>query len=58
MLMRFLRLFGFYRDGETLVRVKSWCPSVGEYGLEWPTLLIDRPRGRRQTSTPVWRWKK
>lgn len=36
-----------------LVRVKSWRPSRGPYGWEWPTMLIDR-KGMRSTATPVW----
>lgn len=58
MLMWFLRRCGYYREGEKLVRVKSWKPSVSHHGVEWPTLLVDRRGGRRETSTPVWAWKR
>lgn len=39
---------------DKLVRVKSWWPSIGPYGIEWPTLLVDRLGRTRVTETPVW----
>lgn len=44
----------FLHNGETLVRVKSWRPSIGPHGVEWPTMLIDTAYGHRMTITPVW----
>lgn len=35
------------------VRLKSWRPFWGRYGVEWPTMVIDRC-GMRSTATPVW----
>ena len=36
-----------------VVRVKSWKPWLGPYGIEWPVLLVDR-LGMRETIVPVW----
>lgn len=48
-----MKIWGF--DQRTkLIAVKSWMPSIGKYGLEWPTLLIDTFLGQRETATPVW----
>ena len=41
---------------DKLVRVKSWKPARGRYGIEWPTMLIDRGGHRRMTITPIWNW--
>lgn len=41
---------------DRLVRVQSWRPSWGKYGLEWPTMLIDRRGFQRSVQTPVWNW--
>jgi hypothetical protein len=38
-----------------VVRVKSWRPYWGKYGLEWPTILADR-MGTRSTVSPVLNW--
>lgn len=54
MLMRFLIWCGFYQHGDRIVRVKSWLPSWDGNWLGWPTLLIDKRSGRRETSTPCW----
>jgi hypothetical protein len=46
-----------YWDGKRgcrVIRVKSWRPFWGPYGLEWPVLLVDSPH--RMTATPVWDW--
>ena len=40
--------------GEELIRVKSWVPGIGKYGIEWPTMLINMPYDTRQTVSPVW----
>lgn len=40
---------------ERVVRVKSWWPTWGQYGLEWPCLLVDS-LGVRRTCWPVWDW--
>ncbi len=37
-----------------IVRFKSWRPSIGPYGVEWPTMLVDRRGCYRSTITPVW----
>lgn len=39
--------------GAKLVCVKSWAPTLGEFGLEWPLLLIDRG-SERLTMAPIW----
>ena len=46
----------FRDDGvHRVVKIKSWQPVMGPYGIEWPTLLVDRQRGcGRQTISPVW----
>jgi hypothetical protein len=44
------------QSGERIIRVKSWRPSWGRYGIEWPCLLIDRLDGSRSTAWPVWDW--
>jgi hypothetical protein len=56
-LMKFLRWNGWYRDGEKLVKVKSWWPwwDTHEKAIGWPTVLIDCPGGKRETSTPIWK---
>lgn len=43
-------------DKDRLIRVKSWRPSLGPHGIEWPTMLIDRNGYQRCTVTPVWNW--
>lgn len=43
------------RPPDKLVFVKSWRPWLGPYGIEWPTMLIDR-FGRRRNAAPVWNW--
>lgn len=48
-------------DGEKLIRVKSWIPSIGivrnhlgrRLEVCWPTMLIES-YGQRMTVTPVW----
>lgn len=40
--------------GQRLIRVKSYRPYLGRYGLEWPTMLIETRGGGRETVTPVW----
>ena len=47
----FLRLL---LEGDELIRVKSWVPYWGRYGLEWPTMLVDTRSGQRSTVSPVW----
>lgn len=42
---------------DKLVGVKSWRPSWGRYGIEWPTLLYDR-HGQRINGAPVWDWNR
>lgn len=54
MLMRFLIRCGHYQHGDKLVRVKSWLPSYDGHWLGWPTLIVDRWFGERETSTPCW----
>jgi len=39
---------------DKIVRVKSWRPSLGGHGIEWPTMLIDQLGYRRMTVSPVW----
>jgi hypothetical protein len=47
-------------DGDRIVRIKSLRPVIcrnhwsGRRELLWPTLLVDRRGGRRETSQPVW----
>lgn len=41
-------------DVKQIIRVKSWRPFFGRFGVEWPTLLVDSKHGQRQTITPVW----
>ncbi len=36
-----------------IVRVKSWLPTRGPHGVEWPMMLVDR-HGTRMTCAPVW----
>jgi hypothetical protein len=43
-----------WEEDRVLVKVKSWRPSWGPYGLEWPTMLVDTKGGQRMTVTPVW----
>lgn len=45
-----------FRPKDKILRVKSWRPSLGKYGIEWPTVLMDRNGYQRCTSTPVWNW--
>ena len=35
-----------YLQVQRIVRVKSWYPSIGPYGVEWPTMLVDRVGGQ------------
>ena len=37
-----------------VVRIKSWVPTKGEYGWEWPVMLVDSVGGSRQTLAPIW----
>ncbi len=46
----------FLEDDERLVRIKGLMPMVDRYGVAWPTMLIDRRGGGRQTVTPIWNW--
>ena len=39
---------------DKIIKLKSWWPSLGERGLEWPVVLIDNGCGRRSTQTPIW----
>jgi hypothetical protein len=59
-LMKFLQRQGYYVPGDKIVRVKSWLPvwDKHEHAIGWPTLLVDRRNGRRETSTPIWHWRK
>ncbi len=42
---------------QRLVKVKSWLPSFDGEGCWWPTMLIQRSWGGRQTVQPrLWRW--
>ncbi len=43
----------FLGDNYKIIKVKSWKPYLGPYGVEWPVLLVDY-NGMRQTSVPVW----
>jgi len=36
----------------TVIKVRSWRPFWGDYGLEWPCMLVQR-NGRRETASPV-----
>ena len=36
-----------------IIRIKSWLPTRGRHGIEWPLMLVER-QGRRMTCTPVW----
>jgi len=45
-----------YLHVNRIVRVKSWLPTMGPYGVEWPVLLVDRDGGQRDTIAPVWNW--
>lgn len=38
---------------DCLVAVRSWRPRMGQHGLEWPTMLVDKLSYRR-SATPVW----
>ena len=57
-----LRKLGALGPETKLVKVKSWRPScywvdLGWYrGLEigWPTMLVQRRGGGRETSTTIW----
>jgi hypothetical protein len=57
MLMRFLRWSGHMSEGDKLVMVTSWWPSIGRHGIEWPSMLIDTRGGRRWRMAPCWPWK-
>ena len=48
-----LRRLGVLHDGEKLVKVKSWVPSLDEEGMGWPVMLVDRA-GTRTTVVPIW----
>lgn len=52
---RFIAWLLFRNTNTTVVRVKSWKPSWGKYGPEWPVLLVNEP-GYRRTVAPVWDW--
>lgn len=54
MKMRFLLWLLKECPGDKMIRVKSWIPSWGRHGLEWPTMLIETRAGRRMTATPIW----
>lgn len=49
---------------QKLVRYKSFLPSFDrcncrdwrQWGLAWPTMLVDRASGR-MTATPIWNWE-
>ena len=41
-------------DREAFVRLRSLRPSLGPYGPEWPTMLVENRCGQRMTVTPVW----
>jgi hypothetical protein len=45
----------FLQAGDRVVCVKSWRPSIGEYGPEWPCLLVDSG-GERKSLWPIWRF--
>lgn len=40
--------------GHTVVRVVSWRPSRGQFGVEWPTMHVRSPGGRQSTVSLVW----
>ena len=42
---------------KTIIRVKSWRPCWGRYGIEWPSLLVDTIIGQRETVALVWDWE-
>jgi hypothetical protein len=44
------------RPCDKVVKVKSWKPAWGKYGMEWPAMLVDMNGYRRVTATPVWNW--
>lgn len=52
MLLRTIAFLTLDRN-DTIVAVKSWRPTMGKHGLEWPTMLVDKPSFRR-SATPVW----
>ena len=38
-----------------VIKVKSWKPFWGDYGLEWPCMLIQRHGHQRQNISPcIW----
>jgi hypothetical protein len=47
-----------------VIRVKSWWPSFEtcgcrdwrQWGIAWPTMLVDHHSARRETATPIWNW--
>jgi hypothetical protein len=40
-------------SNEKLFQVTSWKPTWGRFGIEWPSMLIDRI-GHRAHVAPVW----
>lgn len=52
MLVRIIAFLALDRN-DRVVAVKSWRPSMGPHGVEWPTMLVDKPSYRR-TATPIW----
>lgn len=40
--------------GHKVVRVRSWRPSRGPFGIEWPTMHVLSPGGRQSTVALVW----
>lgn len=51
--LRFLGRLLIDRDYK-LIRVKSWRPGWGKYGLEWPTIVYDTKGGLRSVGAPCW----
>lgn len=46
----------FLPSRDRLIKVTSWRPSLGRYGMEWPGMLIDAHGYQRHRVTPVWNW--
>ena len=53
LLTRALRWRGHLGAKDRVLKVKSWSLQWGEFGLEWPCILIQRSIFR-ETITPCW----
>lgn len=52
----FVKWCGGWDEDDRIVRVRHWMPSFDRSGMWWPTVLVDRRTGQRETSTPLWPW--